>query len=320
MTDDVDHAMQLFRTHFWPLYPEEAKRDLSRARREDANPGGNRALGEAPARIADAFRKLAPELFGEDLDLDFSDGSVHRLSRALDPERLRRWLGAGEPGTEANMAAMLALHGTAYVGECVVRAHGGRWLLRNPLWESRVLLESHAGQAELAIFQWWLKTLAAAAGDASTVTAGVGLAERYRTHVEEPCRDVDAEPILNPSPSSVPRLKKPRYDTLHRLLKAHAPMIRELGADFPSAERFSELELRWIDAHWVGGGRRLLLAGAAKSGLHLFWLGAEGFMKGAFFVTDEFPDPVVRLDGERVVLLFRHQNADQNVELLWWGP
>ena len=97
-------------------------------------------------------------------------------------------------------------------------------------------------------------------------------------------------------------------------------MIRDLGRDFPSAERWDELELKWLDFIWVGGGRQLLIAGASKSGLHLFWLGPSGFLKSAFYLTDAFPDPVVRVNGDRITLVFRHEASDRHAELLWWGP
>ena len=154
--------------------------------------------------------------------------------------------------------------------------------MRRPLWESVVRLKSRAGEADLAVFQWWLKSLA---DDAQAVT----LADRYRTHVEVPRAQPESLPIIAPADRALPRLKKPRYDLLHKYLRAHVPELRDLGEHFPSPERFDDYALRWLDVHLVGDGRMVVMAGGSAHGLHLFWLSASGFEKSAFIACDAFP-------------------------------
>jgi hypothetical protein len=306
-------AEELFTRWFLPLYPPDARADLARARASDANPGRNPAieahLGEAGAR----FVENAPALFGVDLGLDGSDASVHRLSAALTRERRDAWAASGAPGSPENLLFNGVVHGSAYVGSCIVARHGGQWRVRRPLWESLVHLRSRAGEADLAVFHWWLKSLADG-------EQGTTLADRYRAHVEVPCAKPEELPVLVAPPRMPPRLKNPRYATLHRWLRAHLPELADLGADFPSQERFEAYAFRWVEAHLLGGGRMVLLAGASPSGLHLFWMGASGFEKGVHVVADVFPDPVVRLEDDRVVALTSHSGETRTNEWLWWGP
>jgi hypothetical protein len=306
-------AEELFVRWFLPLYPPDARADLARARATDANPGKNPAIEAHLAEAAQTFVANAPRLFGADLGLDGSDASVHRLSAALTRERRDAWAASGAPGSPESLLFNAVVHGSAYVGTCIVARHGGVWRVRRPLWESLVHLRSRAGEADLALFHWWLKSLA----DGAQATT---LADRYRAHVEVPCAKPEELPVLVAPPRTPPRLKSPRYATLHQWLRAHLPELADLGADFPSPERFDAYGFRWIEAHLVGGGRMVLLAGASPSGLHLFWMGAGGFDKAALFACDAFPDPVVRVEGERVVVLTSQSGAAQTHELLWWGP
>ena len=306
-------AEELFVRWFLPLYPPDARENLARARAADANPGGNPAfvahLGEAGAR----FVANAPVLFGVDLGLDGSDASVHRLSAALTRERRDTWAAAGPPGSPENLLFNAVVHGSAYVGACIVARHGGAWRVRRPLWESLVHLRSRAGEADLAVFHWWLKSLA----DGEQATT---LADRYRAHVEVPCAKPEELPVLVAPPRTPPRLKNPRYASLHQWLRAHLPELADVGADFPSAERFDAYAFRWIEAHLLGGGRMVLLAGASPSGLHLFWMGAGGFEKGVHVAAEAFPDPVVRVEADRVVALTSQSGETRTHEWLWWGP
>ncbi len=151
---------ELFARYFLPLYPPDSRADLARARATDANPGRNAALFAHLDEAADRFVANAPVLFGVDLALDRSDASVHRLSAALTLERRDRWAAQGAAGTPDSALFNVVVHGAAYVGACVVARHGGVWSVRRPLWESLVRLKSHAGEADLAIFHWWLKSLA----------------------------------------------------------------------------------------------------------------------------------------------------------------
>jgi hypothetical protein len=316
------NAEDLFSRFFLPLYPEDARVDLARARATDANPASNPAVLKHLDGAADAFVHNAASLFGTDLHLDRSDASVHRLSAALTAERRDAWVTQGEPGTPESTLFNAVIHGTAYVGACVVASHGGVWSVRRPLWESVVRLRSPAGVAELAVFHWWLKSLAADAipGSGGATPGNATLADRYRTHVEVPCAPTDAMPFIFAAERSLPRLKDPTYDKLHKYLRAHLPELRDLGDNFPSPERFAELGFRWMDFHRLGGGRLALFAGASPSGLHLFWLGAAGFDKSVFIPCDAFPDPIVRSDAERVTAITSEGGANRVHEMLWWGP
>jgi hypothetical protein len=98
------------------------------------------------------------------------------------------------------------------------------------------------------------------------------------------------------------------------------PELRDLGVAFPSAERVAAYAFRWVDFHVVGGGRSVVMAAASPDGLHLFWLGASGFEKATFIAGDAIPEPIVRIDGERI-LAMTSQSGTMNVrEMLWWGP
>jgi hypothetical protein len=317
---------QLFTRYFLPLYPPDSRADLARARATDANPARNPALFAHLDEAADRFVANARSLFEIDLGLDRTDASVHRLSAALTPERRDRWAARGAAGSPENALFNVVVHGASYVGACIVARHGGVWSVRRPLWESVVRLESHAGEADLAIFHWWLKSLAddvLAAPDASADsgwTGGATLADRYRAHVEVPCTRPDDLPVIVAGARSLPRMKQPTYDLLHKYIRAHLPELRDLGEDFPAPDRFTAYAFKWLDFHVLGGGRMVLMAGASKQGLHLFWLGASGFDKSAYFPCDDFPDPVVRVESDRIRAMTSDQGEAREHEMLWWGP
>src|SRR6185437_1466844 len=230
-------AAALFERSFLPYYPPDARADLARARAVDANPGKNPSILAQLDEAAAIFARLAPAALGApDLVLDFTDASVHRLSPLLTRER-RDALLAAAPGAapgEPPPLVTLVTHGALYVGACVVREHGGTWQVRRPLWESTVRLVSRAGTGDLAVFHWWLKALSDDEIDAGR------LADRYRTNVEVPTLAADELPVIAPPDRRIPRLAKVRYDTLHKHLRAHLPELRDVGADFPSPERFAE--------------------------------------------------------------------------------
>jgi hypothetical protein len=301
-------AEALFRDVFLPLYPEDAKSDLGRARSIDANPANNPSILAQLAEIAETFVAVAPTAMGApDLALDFSDASVHRLSAHLTKERRDALLAKGE-------LANVVVHGAAYVGECIRRNHGGRWAVRRPLWESLVALTSRAGEAELPIFHWWLKSLA----DDAPAT----LADRYRAHVEVPTGEPEALPVIAPPDRALPPIKQQvRYDVLYKYLKAHLPELRDVGEHFPSPERFADLALKSLSFLLVGGGRMLIMAGHNQDGMHAFWLTKEGFEKSAFWPCDAFPAPILRKkDDEKLEVVLSHDGSSQSFELLWWGP
>jgi hypothetical protein len=306
-------AEELFLRWFLPVYPPDARADLTRARRVDANAGRNPSILAHLDEAADTFVQGARSLFDADLRLDRSDASVHRLSAELTRARRDAWAAHGVPGRADNQLFNVVVHGAAYVGACVVANHDADWSVRRPLWESIVRLRSRAGEAELAIFHWWLKSLA-------DDPQGATLADRYRTHVEVPCARPEERVVLVPDARALPRLVRPHYDTLHKYLRAHLPEVRDLGAAFPAPERFAAYAFRWLDFHRVGGGRMVLLAGASAHGLVLIWLSASGFEKSAFFACDAFPDPVVRVEGDRVIAMTSEAGAARVHEMLWWGP
>lgn len=312
---------ELFRSHFLPLYPEDAARDLAHARATDANPAQNpnvlAHLGEAAevfvANAAVALGLTGPE--AEALALDMSDASVHRLSALLTPARVERLRALGEAGTPGNALFNVVVHGAAYVGACIVKNHGGSWLVRRPLWESLVGLTSRAGEAQLPVFHWWLKALA------SPGEGGGSLADRYRAHVEVPCARPEDLPVIAEPGRKLPKLAKVRYDAFYKYLRANLPELRDVGEHFPSPERFEELGFKSLSFALLGGGRMLLVWGPSASGLHAYWLTKEGFEKGAFWPADAFPEPMIRTreDGKLEVVLSR-ENTVSSFELLWWGP
>lgn len=313
-------AAVLFREVFLPLYPEDARSDLDRARREDANPANNPSVISHLDDAARVFVSMAETTLGLSegaLGLDYTDASVHRLSAALTTARRDRLLGGGAKGTADNVLFNFVVHGSAYVGACIVRSHGGTWSVRRPLWESVVRLVSRAGEADLPIFHWWLKSLA----DDNEATAT--LADRYRAYVEVPCARPEDLPIIAPPDRALPKLAKVSYHAFHQYLRANLAEIRDLGEAFPSPERFADYEFKHLSFNLVGGGRMLVVHGPTKNGLHAFWLTKEGFEKGAFWPCDAFPAPILRVknDGEEKIEILLSRDGKQSVlELLWWGP
>lgn len=313
MHADTSSPESLFRSLFLPLYPPDAQADLERARQTDANPANNPALLAQIDQTAEVFVRMAHGAFGEDLGLDFSDASVHRLGAALTAARRDAWLSERGPDGVPTLV-YVAFHGAAYVGACVARNHGGQWRMRRPLWESLVHIQSRAGEGDLAPFSWWLRAL-------SDGEIGRGtLAERYRMHVEVPAAAPEALPVIAPADRRLPRIKRPRYDTLHRHFKAHLPELRDLGADFPSPERFTELAFGWLEFLLLGGGRMLLMHGPTDAGVHLFWLDASGFSKSMFLPADAFPEHRVQVEGDKVRVIASVQGKVVAHEVLWWGP
>jgi hypothetical protein len=306
-------AERLFERFFLPHYPDDARADLARARATDANPAGNPGILAGIDEAAAIFARLAPGALGApDLQLDFTDASVHRLSVLLTRPLRDAWLAPGAGG-EPPLVVQLVTHGALYVGACIAREQGGAWQVRRPLWESAVRLASRAGTGDLAVFHWWLKAL-------SDDEVGLGrLADRYRTYVEVPTFDADALPVVIPPDRRIPRLAKVRYDLLHKHLRAHVPELRDVGADFPSAERVDEIGWKHLDFTLLGGGRMLLLHGPGAEGFHLVWLDGAGFVKAAYYPSDGFPAPIVQLDGDKLRVLLSVRERQVVHEMLWWG-
>jgi hypothetical protein len=145
------------------------------------------------------------------------------------------------------------------------------------------------------------------------------LADRYRTHVEVPTFDASQLPLIAAPDRRIPRLVRVRYDLLYKHLRAHLPELRDVGADFPSPERFDEIGFKYLDLTLVGGGRMLVLHGPAAEGLHLYWLTAQGFVKGAYLPADPFPAPIVQVEGDKLRVILRLAEREVLHEMLWWG-
>ena len=298
---DLVTADSLFREVFLPLYRGA---DLQKARTEDANPAKNPSITSRLEEVADVFAENAPVALG--LQLDFSDASVHFLSKAL--------LAARDRLLETGELANVVVHGAAYVGACIVKNHGGEWQVRNPLWESLVRLTSDAGIGDLAVFHWIVKSL----GRDVPAT----LADRYRANVEVPRGRPDELPVIAPVDRRLPPLAKVRYDSFYKYIRAHIPELRDVGEDFPSPERFEELAITSLHFLLVGGGRMLVLWGASKTGLHAIWMTHRGFEKAAFWPCDSFPEPIVRQreGSDKIEVVLAREKAMLAFELLWWGP
>jgi hypothetical protein len=310
---DTSTAASLLRTLLFPLYPREVLADLPAARKTDANPSRNPGIYAALDSTADVFVAMAPGALGAELALDRSDASVHRLGAALTREARGGLL--QKPNAEGiPELALVMVHAAIYVGACVVRNHGGVWQVRNPLWESLVRLESRAGVGELALLSWLCRALA----DDEIDRAALG--DRYRLHVEVPCASPDELPVIASPDRKLPRLKAPRYDTLHKYLRAHLPELRDLGADFPSPERFAEMAFAWLEFVLVGGGRMLVMHGPTDAGVHVFWLDLAGFAKVAYYPADAFPEHKVEARGETVRVIVPLLGKTVFHEVLWWGP
>ena len=275
-------AESLFTRVFLPLYP--AGVDLARLRQEDANPARNPHIVDQLTDTAERFAKLAGTALDSDPACDFSPQSVHRLGRALTRTWRDRLL-----ETDPELFANVIVHGAAYLGEVAVRTAEASWRVRRPLWESLVFLESRAGEAELSPFSWLLRSLADDEIDQSL------LGDRFRAYVEAPTANVESMPPIAEPTRRLPRLAKSvRYDVLYKHLKAHLPELRDLGADFPTPERFSEYQFRSLDFALREGGRILVAFGPGAGGLHLFWLSAKGFEKSMFVPCESLPAPEVR--------------------------
>jgi hypothetical protein len=315
--NDVATAEALFRAYFWPLYPPDVQADLAAARAADANPAQNPSILGHLDDAARIFAAHARDLLGADHDLalDLSDASVHRLSAAITRPLRDTWASHGAPGSPDSELFNVIVHGAAYVGACVVRNHGGVWGVRRPLWESVVRLVSRAGEGDLALFQWWLKSLSD-----ESLDRGITLADRYRAYVENPCAKPEDLPVIAAADRRLPRLVRPSYDILYKWLKSHLPEMRDVGEHFPSPERWADFAFASVEALLVGGGRMLVLAGANAHGLHMMWLTSTGFEKSAFFPCDAFPEPKVAVDGDKLRAIVSADGKTVAHEMLWWGP
>ena len=312
-------AGALFEAYFRPLYPAEVRGDpaaIVASRTMDANPGNNPRLLAELDDTAEVFARVAPRALGrDDLSLDFSDASVHRLGDALDRKTRDALLSVSEPGDAAAPLVHVVVHGALYVGACIVRGHGGAWGVRRPLWESVVSLRSRAGEGARTPFHWWLKALADDEVDKA------GLVARYRQHVERATMRWEDLPkiVEDAEHRKLPKLGKVRYDVLHKYLRANLPEVKDVGRDFPSPEAFADLGLLELEFVLLGAGRMLLMHGRGKRGLHLFWLDRDGFSHAALFPASPGDPHAVTLEGDKLLLKFRKDGREVEHEMLWWG-
>lgn len=312
MARDPLTAARLFERAFLPLYPPG--KELATLRATDENPAKNPAIFAQIDALAETFARLAPDALGApDLALDFTDASIHRLSRLLTRERRDAWIAAPTPEGSPSLLVTLVTHGALYTGACIVRSHGGEWQVRQPLWESLVRLTSRAGTGDLAVFHWWIKALSDEEIDKDR------LVDRYRTHVEVPTFDPSALAPIAPPDRRLPRLAKVRYDLLYKHLRAHLPELKDVGADFPSPERFEEIGFKWLDFLLLGEGRMLLLHGPSDRGVHLFFLDRGGFVKGLYYPADAFPAHKVEAEGDLLRVMVSIKGRPEVHEMLWWG-
>ncbi|PIE06030.1 MAG: hypothetical protein CSA75_01675 [Sorangium cellulosum] len=309
-------SQRLFVELFAPLYPPDALVQLDALRSAHVELCEEENLLARIDEIADCFQHLAPEALSLPSDtFDNSDASVHKLGAVLTRQKRDRLLSENTPGMP-NMPLLttLIIHGTIYVGRCAVRNHGGKWMIRVPLWESSVRLETQIGTCDLALLSWWLKSLSDEEVDR------LALALRYRQHVEVPCFDSSQLPLIQGATHPIPRIAFPAYVQLFEHLEAHAPAIRGPGDDFPSPERFAEFKLEWVDFAWLGEGRMLLMHGPGQhGGTHLFWMNEDGFVKSAYYPTDRIPQHMVQVNGDLLRVVASIGGKTRRHEMPWWG-
>ncbi|MBL8603228.1 MAG: hypothetical protein JNK72_14990 [Myxococcales bacterium] len=263
-------AETLMARWFWPLYPPDVRDAPFLHRDVDANPGQNPALYQQLTAIAEQFTQNAEALLGAPLSLD--DAGVATLAQRLDRARRDRWMAESAPGDPRGVFFNAVIHAACFLGEVMVRRHGGRWELRRPLWES--VVHRPSGGA-VSPFHWLLKGLADDAVDAHP------LAVRWRLHVLQPNRDPRDLATVT-SAKSLPKLKEPTYDLFVKYLHTHLPGLRDVGEGFPSAQAFTEKRYAVLSFTPMASGRLLALHGQTHSTdaqpgvVEIHWLTAEG--------------------------------------------
>lgn len=262
-------AEALLARWFWPHYPPDVRAAPFLHRDVDANPAGNPSLDAQLADAAARFVANAPALLDRELSVD--DAGVSTLARSLTRERRDAWIAASDPRDSNNVFFNAVVHGALFLGEVIVRGHGGRWELRRPLWESVV---HRAGGGAVSPFHWLLKSLADDAIDT------FALAVRWRLHVQQRGVDVGALPRVTDA-KSLPTLKSPSYDTLVKFLHQHLESLRDLGEGFPSAREFTERAYPRLSFTVLHEGRVIAAHGqtVTADGTHaveVHWLTAHG--------------------------------------------
>ena len=263
-------ASDLLARWFWSHYPADVRAAPFLHRDVDANPGHNPAFPAALAEAAGLFAANAAGLLGE--ALPFTDEGVATLARGLTRARRDDWMAQSDPTAPDNHFAQVVIHAAAYLGEVIVRAHGGRWEIRRPLWES-VVHRRRGGT--VSPFHWLLKSLADDAID------DVPLAARWRVHVVMHDLDLDALPAIAPA-KKLPGLKHPNYDLLVKYLHQHLPELRDVGEGFPSPAEFTARGFESLSFERLHGGRVVALhglipgAGERPPVVEVSWMTARG--------------------------------------------
>lgn len=274
-------AESLLARWFWPHYPPDVRAAPFLHRDVDANPGANPGLSAHTADAAERFVANAPALLDAPVTLD--DAGVATLARALTRARRDAWIAASDPADPSNTLFNAVVHAAMFLGEVVVRAHGGRWELRRPLWES-VVHRRHGGA--ISPFHWLLKSLADDAIDAHP------LAVRWRLHVIQPEADPSALPPLCTA-AKLPSLKSPTYDLLVKYLHQHLDALKDLGAGFPSPEEFTARGYATLSFTPLHLGRVLAVHGQTRATperpgvVEVHWLTAEGHDHTDAIPTDQ---------------------------------
>ncbi len=299
-------AESLFAEQLLPFYPEGA--DLASLRREETNPAKNPGLYAHAEALGGALCEFFPGVV-----LDGTEASIGRLSAALTASARTAWLVQEGSQEQPSVLARVCMHGALYVSGCIVRHRAGTWMLRAPLWESRVFLQSAAGDSELAPLSWLLHALSDAEIGSDS------LAKRYDSLVKNPCFDWDAEPVWVPADRRLPKLAKVRYDALYKHLRAHLPELRDVGEAFPSPERFDAYQFKALE-FMVLNGKQVLIYGLGAGGFHAFWMGPQGFLKSVHVACDDFPAPVLRDSTNKLELVVSYQGNPAAHQWLYWGP
>lgn len=264
-------ASDLLARWFWPHYPADVRAAPFLHRDVDANPGNNPAFAAALAEAAELFAANASGLLGE--ALPFTDAGVATLARALTRARRDEWMAQSDPASPDNHFLQVIVHAAAYLGEVMVRAHGGRWEIRRPLWES-VVHRRRGGT--VSPFHWLLKSLADDSVDE------LALASRWHIHVELHDLDLDGLPVIAPE-KRLPGLKHPTYDLLVKYLHQHLPELKDVGEGFPSAAEFTERRFESLSFERLHGGRVVALhglipaAGERPPVVEVSWMTGRGF-------------------------------------------
>jgi hypothetical protein len=290
----------LFSRFFWPHYPADVRADYEAALARDANPARNPALIAHWVEAAELFAKNAPKLLATDLTWDAA--GVARMSHAMNRARRDAWLAASDPRDPENPFFNAVVHGAAYVGEVIVRAHGGAWSMRRPMWESLVMRRVKDGDATrttgaIPPFHWLLKHLSDAEIDSGS------LAYRFHVHVELATAAIEALPAIA-SPRKLPTMRAPTYDLLVKYLHQHLPALRDLGTGFPSPADFTARRYETLAFDLFHDGRVLAMHGqvpAAADGqslVEVLWLTARGFDHADTIPADAGTPSFARATGD----------------------